>query len=107
MHFLSFLAIFELMLDSLTAIQVELNQCQLKYPVLKSQPVSPEKLKKWWNLVTVDPKDVIETIQIRTYTDVAMNYNVNIPKTFDTTQVELKTFNTHQGKCISVKVSQL
>ena len=76
----------------------------LKYPVLKSQPVLSEEWKKWWNLVTVDPKDVIETIQMQTYSAVVMNYNVNIPKKFDTTQVELKTFNTHQGKCISVKV---
>lgn len=54
--------------------------------------------------MTVDPKDVIETIQLRTLSAVVMNYNVNIPKKFDTTEVELKKFNTHQGKCISVKV---
>ena len=73
----------------------------------EAEPVSPDQWKKWWDLVTVDPKDVIESIKLQDGVtgDEIFNYKVAFPSKLD--EAEINTFNSHQGKCISVKVNYI
>ena len=51
MHFQYFLAVFELLLDSLTAIYVELHQCPSHHLILLTQgPIWEIFAKKFWEL---------------------------------------------------------
>ena len=51
MHFQYFLAVFELLLDSLTAIYVELHQCPSHHSILLTQgPIWEIFAKKFWEL---------------------------------------------------------
>ena len=89
-------------------VAAPLGQAALKDYLLfiDSEPVLPEDWKKWWDLVTIDPKDVIESIKVingTTEDEDIFNYNSRFPSKFKA--AEIKNFDSHQGKCISVNVN--
>ena len=77
-----------------------------------SEPITSEQLNQWWENVTINPADVLESITFNYYnplTDDAEMQRSNTTAShtvvsgnndFKTEDFEIKEFGTDQGKCI-------